>query len=54
MEDVEGVTETLNGIYDQVKGLFNKGQRHEMAQKKYTFLNSEQLNMLYGPNGRVY
>jgi hypothetical protein len=53
MEDIEGVTETLNDIYDQVKSMFTKGQRREIAQKKYTFLNPEQLNILYGPDGRL-
>lgn len=53
MEDVEGVTETLNDIYDRVKEMFSKGQRHDIAQKKYTFLNSEQLNVLYGANGML-
>ncbi|KAI6212552.1 hypothetical protein M3Y94_00039500 [Aphelenchoides besseyi] len=51
MGDVDGVTETLNFIYDQVKSLFATRQRRDLAQRKYTFLNGEQLQMLYGDKG---
>ncbi|KAI6198728.1 hypothetical protein M3Y96_00550200 [Aphelenchoides besseyi] len=51
MGDVDGVTETLNFIYDQVKSLFATRQRRDLAQRKYTFLNGKQLQMLYGDKG---
>jgi hypothetical protein len=51
MNDIDGVSETLNLIYDQIKGMFDKRQRKEIAQKKYTFLNAEQAQLLYGDKG---
>ncbi|KAI6216144.1 hypothetical protein M3Y99_01837800 [Aphelenchoides fujianensis] len=51
MSDVDGVTETLNAIYDGVKQLFAPKQRRDLAQRKYTFINPEQAEMLYGEKG---
>lgn len=48
------ILDITNAIGDAFKGLeqtFTRKQRKEMTNKKYTYMNKEQLNHLYGENG---
>lgn len=50
------ILDITNVIGDAFKGLqqtLTKKQKKEMTNKKYTYMNKDQLNHLYGENGTL-
>lgn len=52
-KEILDITNVIGDAFKGLQQILTKKQKKEMTNKKYTYMNKDQLNHLYGENGTL-
>ena len=51
-KDIMDITTAIDGAFLDLQNSLTRRQKRDLSQRKYTLMNKEQLQQLYGENGK--